>query len=464
MTEPRLRGPRPLPFVGHRWNVLRFFRDPVAWLLRMHREFGDVAAFVDGDPRMVCAFGAEHNRTVLADPERFPNNERMLFPVARDSAIVRLNTALPMQNGEVHRRQRRLMMPAFHKQLVERHASTIVELAEPALAAWQTGECRDANADLLELTLRIAVRCLFGLAVGDEAAELGRLSTSHLEGLTSIGGMRLPLRVPGSPFARLARTSERLEARIRGLIRARVAEGATGDDVLSLLVRAHDDRDGRLDEDELVGQASTLLIAGHETTAYTLVWTLCLLALHPRIMRDVAEEARGATVTADGVRRLDLLGRVVRESMRLLPAVPLLFVRNTRGEVRLGEHLLPGGASIVLSPLVTHRNEVLYPEPDRFDPDRWRTLRPATYEYIPFGAGPRTCIGAGFAQLVIPLVLVLILQRWQIELAPGAVISRKVRGITLGPRHGLPIVLRPHGARIEPRTPRGDLRELVRCP
>ena len=169
LPKMRIPGPMPLPLLGATGNLLRFVGDPVGWLLRLRREYGLIAALTADHPAMVFAFGAEHNRRVLLDPGVLQHNTQLLFPVAEDSAVRRLHTSLIMMNGEQHRRQRRLMTPAFQKAAVDAHRDTIVGVAERALRRLRPGHVVDGAKEMNELALRVALRCLFGLDASNSA-------------------------------------------------------------------------------------------------------------------------------------------------------------------------------------------------------------------------------------------------------------------------------------------------------
>ncbi|HYV49475.1 MAG TPA: cytochrome P450 [Myxococcaceae bacterium] len=460
---PALRGSRRVPVLGAAGNVFRFFGDPAGTLLRLHREFGPVAALTEQDPAWVALFGADHVQRVLSDARQFHNLAEVPIPAPEDSAPKRLNVALTSMNGDTHKRNRRLMMPAFSKQAVAGYRDLTVEVAERVLSRWRPGEPVDAHARMVELAMCVAMRTLYGLDVLTHADELSALATGWLEGLLSIGALLFPYRVPGTPYARFMSVSERLEARIHRLIAERRASPG-GQDVLSLLIAARDDEAGQLSEAELVGQTGVLFVASYETTANTLAWTLLLLAQHPRVLAELEEEVRSAPL--EQAPSLPLLDAVVKESQRLLPAVALLFFRRSQEPFSLGGLDLPAGTSVVVTPLVAHRDPELFPDPLDFRPERWRGgLDPGPYQYFPFGAGPRMCIGAPFATQAIRILLAMMLRRFRFELQPGARVDRMVRGITLGPKHGLPMRLRMAEGPPSPAVPlAGDLRELVNLP
>lgn len=460
-------GPPPLPVLGSVPNILRFFADPVAGVLHLYQRYGDLAAASDRDASVLCAFGASYNRQILTNPALFTNNDEALFPLPDGGPARRLLKGLTLTNGADHRRNRRLMMPAFHKSHVERYRDDIADLCDQARARWLPGRTLDMADEMVDLTLRIAHRCLFGLDLEGSAEGLGHLAMQFLEGLTSVGALLFPYDVRGTPYRAFLRTCDRLDAEIRALIHDKRAQPEGARDVLSLLLRARDEEGSVLSEDELIGEANNLFLAGHETTAVTLLWTLFLLEQHPRVAEDLRDELsgalRGGAPSIEQLSALPLLDAVVKESMRLLPAAPVLFMRRAEERCELGRTPIPKGARIYLSPLVTHRDPDVFPHPARFRPERWRGLSPSPYEYLPFGAGPRMCIGAGFASMATRIVLAMVAVRLRFEVAPGARISRKFRGITLGPKHGMPMILAPatSGRRGAARRVRGDIYELI---
>src|SRR5262249_47384701 len=237
--------------------------------------------------------------------------------------------------------------------------------------------------------------------LGDVALETIDLLTAPLTAL-------LPFRIPGAPFARLLAKSDELVEKLRALIAEKRAHPLEGHDALALILRAHDDEGATFSEDELIGEAATLFVAGHDTQAKTLIWVLFLLEQHPKVLRDVLDEIdgvlRGGPPSVEHVPRLVLVDRVIKESMRVLAPVPIQFIRVCQTEAQLGPFTLPAGANVVLSPFITHRDPERYPEPARFLPERWERLQPTLHEYLPFGAGPRMCIGAAFATLSLRLI------------------------------------------------------------
>jgi cytochrome P450 len=450
LTRTAIRGPRPVPLLGTMGSVLRFFGDPVGTLLKLRQDYGPLAALADGDPAMLVAMGADYNRQLLSDKRQFHNFAESPLPVPEGSSTSRLLDALTSMNGDRHTQHRRLLMAAFTKAALDGYRDEMIAVTERALEKWHPGATFDLNAEMVELTLRIALKCLFGVEPSPDEENLGVMATDFLAGLISPGAALFPYRVPGTPYHRFMKLSERLEARMRAIIDERRAQPGRRD-MLSLLIAAHDEDGTRLTDSELLGHSAVMYVAGHETTAYTLGWTLFLLSQHPQLQDETAAECRTG----------ELLERVIKESQRLLPATPYLFIRVAQAGFQLGDHELPAGAGCILSPLMTHRQPEIYSDPLRFDPERWTRISPSPYEYLPFGAGPRLCIGMGFAAQALRVVLPRILSRFKVELADGAKISRKVQGITMGPRHGLPVRLLPPHATVKKGRVRGDIHELV---
>lgn len=461
-----VRGPRALPFIGVQANALRLLADPIGRMIALHRDYGDIAAIADGSPVLVCAFGADRNREVLANPAVFEHDDGVFFKTRPGSPLHTLAKGLVFQTGETHRRHRRLMMPALQKSAIDGYAPDIVAETDRALRTWPVGQVADIAVLTRDLVQRIAVRCLFGLDPDRGDRGLGALAAELTDLITSPLAVALPFDIPGTPHARLIRLSARVLALLQALLddKRRHLDGAR--DAFALMVRAGEGDASPLSDEELLGEALTLFVAGHDTQARTLAWTLFLLERHPKVLADVVDEVDavlgGAPPAPEHLPRLVLVDRVLKESMRVLTPAPVTFIRVCQTEARLGPHTLPRGASVLLSPFVTHRDPGLFPEPARFRPQRWEHLQPTPHEYLPFGAGPRMCIGAGFAAMAMRLVLPMILQRFRLALVHGARVSRVVRGNILAPRHGLPMRVAAQdrrfaaGARV-----RGDIGELL---
>jgi cytochrome P450 len=268
------------------------------------------------------------------------------------------------------------------------------------------------------------------------------------------------------------------------MIRRRRVDRVPGQDVLSILVRSHDEQGGLSDE-ELVGQSAVLFGAAHMTTAHSLTWTLLLLAQHPKVMgrlwTDLKQSDCGISLAVNPQSAiqnpqslgslpkgddLSLLDRVIKESMRLLPA-SAYSQRVTTEPVELGPLHLARGTGIVFTPLVTHHLADLYPEPELFLPDRWLSLRPSPYAYLPFGGGPRLCIGGPLATAIIRLALQRILSQFRLAVVPDAKVDVHVQSTMLVPTNGLPMQIHSADGQFASSPMSGSIHELVdfeECP
>lgn len=461
----RIPGPEGLPFVGLQINALRLLVDPIRRLTAMRRAHGDLVAVARGNPAVVCAFGAALNRDVLGNSKVFETDDAFFVPFPEGTSPRRVLSGLPFQKGERARKTRRLMMPAFQKSALDGYADDIVSVAARALDRWPVGETVDMAPLLRELVQHVAVRCVFGLASEDGTQGLGAAVTEMVDLVASPLTLAMPARVSGTPYARVFAVCDEIEARLVALFEEK-RRGSPGRDALSLMLRARDEDGSSLSDDELIGGAASLFVAGHDTQARALTWTLFLLEQHPEVLGAFLEEIhgalRGAAPTPEKVPEMPLLDRVIKESMRLLGPVPTLFLRVCQEPASLGGHELPRLANVLLSPHVTHHDPAIYRDPRRFMPSRWERAAPTIYEYLPFGAGPRLCIGAGFATLALRLMLPMILQRYRLSLAPRARVSFHVRANLLGPRHGMPMQIVPQDRSVRrPEPVRGDIVELV---
>lgn len=436
-----LPGPRPDPILGWRGALIPFGADPLGFTVGVYRRHGELAALSRSDPVMLFAFGPEHNRLLLSDAARFETDLSGGRPMPEGSAAARVSNGLLAMNGERHRQQRRLMLPSFHRQQVSAYRDAMVAEIERALGAWAPGETRDMAVEMQELTLGVALRTLFSLETTAEARALGQLFKESLEISFSPLEMAIPLELPGTGRHRLLRLAERIEAHVRALIAQRRERGDGCRDVLATLIAARDEDGQALSDDELVGQTYTLFAAGHETSSNALAWTLFLLDQHPEVLADLHDELRGAlggdAPSVEQLGRLPLLDRVVKESLRLMPPASLL-VRQSRAPFELGGFALPAGATVFLSPFITHRLPEHWDAPQAFRPARWERIEPSIYTYLPFGAGPRMCIGTTFALMEIKLALAVIVQRFRLALPAGARVEPELR-LTLRPRGGLPM-------------------------
>lgn len=467
------------PPVAH-VNLGDFSRDLLHEIRSLHAQFGPIGVIQDGGQRVAFLFSPELNQQVLSDTNRY---QARFFAIRgpKNSAQRRLTGGLLSMNGQQHRRNRRLVKEPFSRRAISTYSETIVRLTDEMLDSWRPGEVRDIAEEMRRYMLQVTSTLLFGLDEPELALRLGDMIAEWVSMNDELGAGAL---VPNETFSRryedLLAYAVKLEAEILRMIRRRRESQELGCDVLSILVRMHDD-EGGLSDEELVGQAAVLFSAAHMTTAHSLSWTLFLLSEHPSVMNRLWDEWQrgegqesmpGVDAVPEGAawgdadshggaeQSLSLLERVIKESMRILPASAYSQRINVEA-VQLGPHRLPRGSGIVFTPLVTQRLPEIYANPQQFLPDRWLTLRPSPYAYHPFGAGARMCIGGPLALVIMRVALRRILGRFRLSVVEGADVSAHVESTMLVPTHGVPMVIHPADGRFESSSVTGNIDELV---
>jgi cytochrome P450 len=374
---------------------------------------------------MYCVFSPEGAQQVLATQATNFRKDNVFYEEIRQTG----GNGLLTSQDDVYLRQRRLIQPLFTKKRVDGYAATITSEAEATAERWRNRPDVDVVREMDRLALRTVSRVLFGADV-EAAVDVIHANFPVISAYIT-GRAYSPLRLPRTwptPSNRRAEaaTSAVYEVCDR-IIAARrsngsdAAEEAADADLLSLLSRARNEEDGSLDATELRDQVLVFLLAGHETTATSLAFALHLLARHPEVRARAQEEVdalpSGEPYTAATVDRLPYLTMVLKETMRLYPAAPLMG-RRAVAETEIDGHLIPAGADILISPWVTHRHPAHWDTPDRFDPDRFTPDQETArhrYAWLPFGGGPRACIGRHFSMLESVLALAVLLREYDLE-------------------------------------------------
>ena len=450
-------------------EYLRFFFNPVGTICRLYKRYGPVTAigrvgFKQPRDILLFAIGPEFNRLLFSDPNLF-RPTGLILPGPRNSAQRRVRFGLTRMIGDQHRQQRQLVAPPFHRTAVQGYHDIMVDVANTQTAEWKTGTGINIHEKVRALTLRIASAILFSRDPA-EAYPIGRMLEDWVERCFSMGVWAYPLPVSGTPYHGMLRQAERIEKALLAMIARRRAQPGARSDVLSLLMEARDNEGRAMTDTELVGQASILFIASFETTTSALTWSLFLLAQHPAVMHQLMDEIElvlgDAPPRPDQMPQLPFLHWVIKESMRILPPVPYT-VRVAQLPLKVGPFEVPQETRVVASHYLTHHLPDLYPEPERFRPERWCNINPTQYEYLPFNAGPRICIGGAFATQVLKISLAMILQRFRFTVVPGTRINRIV-AISMNPRHGLPMIIAKKDRNYSVSEVRGQIREMVDFP
>ncbi len=445
-NQPLPPGPHGLPILG---SLIPFRRERPEFLLRLFREHGDIAHFKLLGVDAVLLSHPDHIRDLLVTNHRLVVKSRAL-----ERAKLMLGEGLLTSEGDFHLRQRRLAQPAFHRKRVASYAQVMADFAARTLARWDTlgdGAVVEMDAEMMRLTLGIVGKTLFDADVEKDAPEVGQAMHTVLNGFFTL---LLPFSErwenwPLPPLRRLRAARDQLDAILFRIIQERRASGEDKGDLLSMLLLAQDEEGdgGGMSDTQVRDEAMTLFLAGHETTAVALTWTWYLLSQHPEVMRtlqaELDEVLGGRLPTFDDVSRLRYTRMVFAESMRLYPPAWVVG-RRALTEYEVGGYTLPAGSMFFASQYVVHRHPDFWPEPERFDPQRWtpeaEAARPK-FAYFPFGGGPRLCIGEQFAWMEGILVLATLAQRWHADLLPGHPVALEPL-ITLRPKHGMKMILR----------------------
>lgn len=442
-------GPGPISSDDH---VALFRQGPLSFLHDLAQQYGDIVYFKRGTENVFLVNNPQYVNNVLVTHHRNFIKGRGL---QRAKHLV--GEGLLTSETELHRRQRRLAQPAFHRERVAGYAAVMVEKAIRMRERWQPNQMVDMSVDMTTITLEIVTQTLFGTNI---EAETAQISQACADAMAVIKAMNVvDLRRMISPAledqsdvygqdVQYEEIKNRLDSVIAAIIHQRRQSARDHGDLLSMLLLAQDiegDETGMTDE-QLRDEIVTLCLAGHETTANALTWTWYLLAQHPEIEAQVHAEldrVLGNRVpSARDYPHLSLLNMVFAEAMRLYPPVWMIDRRNLE-EYQMGDYTLPPQSVVVMSQWVTHHDPRFFPDPERFDPFRWtpeaKEQRPK-FSYFPFGGGPRQCIGEGFAWMEGVLLLATFAQHWKFKLVPGHPIE-PIPMMTLRPRFGMPMQL-----------------------
>ncbi|HJS20412.1 MAG TPA: cytochrome P450 [Anaerolineales bacterium] len=453
------------PFVGWRGTLLDFARDSTGFLERLHSEHGKIVRVGQGKLSATFTFHPEYTRRILSDPEFFYSFslDDVPFPFSDIQVLKSMTTAIALLNGEQHKRHRRLMAPAFHSSVLPVYVDQIIELVEKYFNKWTPGQMIDLQREMDLFTNLLAMKIFVGMESDEESRHFAHLFETVLELLFKPSTFLLPYDLPGFSYHRLRVKGTELERQLRDLIRRRSEKGLGGMDLVSMFLQAQDEDGSRMSENEIIGETVAVFRGGSKTSASTMTWTLFLLTQHPDIYSALTDELsgtlRGASPTMEQLSRLPLLEGVIKESMRLVPPV-LWGIRYSVDDFELGGYQHETGSSVIYSSYVTHHMPELYNDPQKFNPYRWETIRPSAYEYLPFNAGPRRCLGAEFAMMEMKIVLAILLQRYHFTLLPNQRIDRVGMTGSL-PKHGIRMKIERPGARFTKVAVKGNVHRLV---
>jgi cytochrome P450 len=421
------------------------WKDPLQFFVNAAREYGRVVQLDLGPRHFYLISHPDDVKYVLQDNNR--NFTKRYGPVKP-----LLGEGLVTSTGDLWLRQRRLMQPAFHRQKIAALSGMMTAATEEMLTRWDAnppGRPLDVGHEMMMLTQAIIVRTMFSTDVSAEAPQLSQafeVTLDYFNHLT-FSPIRVPLAWPTPRNLRFKRANQFIEDTVYRIIHDRRRSGREENDLLSMLVWARDEETGEgMPDRQIRDEVVTIFLAGHETTATTLSWAWYLLAQHPNVRQKIESELDsvlgGRTPVFEDLARLTYTRLIIDETLRLYPPA-WMFVRTAVADDEIAEYRIPADAPIFISPYVSHRLPEFWPEPERFDPERFR---PEAVEvrhksaYFPFAAGPRKCLGDQFALVEATLLLAMIAQRYRLPLAPNATVKPAPRA-TLKPQPGVVVTL-----------------------
>jgi enediyne biosynthesis protein E7 len=427
-------------------NLREFRRDVLGLVVSSAAEYGDVVR---------CRLGLQvvhliNHPDAIAEVlrKRAANYDK----ATRSSASIRAVTgeSLLTCNGEFWKRQRRMDQPAFHHCQITGFAEQMVAATARMLEKWQTGpQVLDIASEMAHLTYSIVGQTLFSFDTGADAETVERAMRVILPHVFKRLGnlINLPPWLPTPASRRFTRSLAAVDEVVYRIIhqhRQAQDRGEPDLDLLAMLMRARDaETDAGLEDLQLRNETITFLLAGHETTANALTWIFYLISQYPaveqRLLAEITTTLAGKTPTLADLSQLPYTKSVIQESMRLYPPIWVIERRVIQQDTIAG-YTIPAGSAVVISPYALHRHPEFWAEPEKFEPARFHGGAPAAY--LPFGAGPRVCIGNDFAMLEAQLITVMVLQAYQLRLVPGHPVEPQP-DITLRSKHGMQMTLLP---------------------
>jgi cytochrome P450 len=415
--------------------MLATWKRPAASLDRLRAQYGKrITVQMPFQPPFVLLCDPDEIKELfMAPPDAVHPGEgaRVLEPMIGSNSVILLDEG-------PHLEQRKLMLPAFHGEKMQRLAQLMTELTDREVASWPVQTPVKLHPRLQHLTLEIILRAVFGLERGARLDDLRDVLTGVLEfsesPLSVLPAMR---RFAGwlGPMKRFDAMLARTDKMIYELIDERRSEGDSDrDDVLAMLLQARHEDGSPMSAGELRDELMTALVAGHETTASQLAWTFERLAREPRVIRLLVEEI-------DAGESDDYLNATINEVLRLKPVLPNAEPRLTKRPIKIGDFEYPAGVSLLASAYLVHHDPDIYPDPMAFRPERFLEKAPGTYTWLPFGGGRRRCLGASFALQEMRIVVRSVLSRYEVSPAQAAPERTRRRSITFGPEHGATVVL-----------------------
>ncbi|MBW4647981.1 MAG: cytochrome P450 [Kastovskya adunca ATA6-11-RM4] len=428
-------------------RTLKLVARPLEYMDDYAQRYGDFFTVgSQNSPVVYCSNPKAIQELFTADSER--------FEIGKGNRILRFllgDKSLLLMDGPQHQRQRRLLMPPFHGDRLRTYNQLICDITAQVTAQWEVGKPFPIRLSMQEITLRVILQAVFGLHQGDRYEQLRQLLSSLLEAIGSPLSSAL-LFFPSlqkdwgslSPWGRFLRQKQKIQQLIYDEIRDRREQGDfSGTDILTLLMSARDQAGQPMTDQELHDELMTLLVAGHETTASALTWALYWTHHLPEVEEKLRCELGTLSDDADKgkISRLPYLTAVCQETLRIYPIAITTFPRILKSPLELMGHDFKAGTVLLPSIYLVHQREDIYPEPKRFQPERFLERQFSPYEYFPFGGSDRLCIGMALAQMEMKLVLATILSRFHLALVDQRPAKPVRRGLTVAPPSKMQMVV-----------------------
>lgn len=428
------------------WQLMNWIADLIAFQDRYSRKYGDIftmhlsglgSAVVIGNPQAIQAIF----------------NQDSQFDIGRANALAEPlvgRNSLMLLDGARHRRERRLLMPPFHRERLQTYAKQICLITEQVVSQWHVGQPFVARTTMQKISLELILQIVFGLSEGERYEQLKPLLTEWLDMTdsplrSSILFLRFLQRDWGtwSPWGQMKRRQRQVHELLQAEIEEKRTKGNEGRrDVLSLMMAVRDEAGQGMSDEELRDELLSILFTGHETTATTLAWAFYQIHLRHEVRETLLEEldslGKQSLMTKA---QLSYLTAVCQEVLRMYPVIPVLFPRITKSPVKIAGHVFEAETMLMPSSYLVHYREDLYPNAQQFQPERFLERPYAPSEYLPFGGGSRRCLGYALAQLEMKLVLATILSKYQLALAERKPVKLQRRGFTLAPAGGVRMVM-----------------------
>ena len=422
-------------------HLFSFRRDSLCFLRKIAREYGDIAHFKMGPLRVVLVNHPDFIKEVLS-------TQHSNFVKGRPLQMAKklLGNGLLTNEGEFHKRQSRIIQPAFHSKMMNAYAPAMTEYAVRLMNGWKDGMRVDMMEEMVKMSTGIAGKTMFNMDIAEEAPEINQAlkSIMSLFGRITLPFAELLLKLPLPGTIRFFKATARLDDIIYRIIDERRRSKLNNGDLLSLLLQAQEEMgsDGGMSDQQIRDEALTLFLTAFDTTSLALTWTWYLLSQNPKVEaelhKEIDKKLQGRIPTVDNYPQLKFTRMVFAESMRMYPPI-YIIARQAIEDFSIGNYIVQGGTIVLVSPYLIHNDSRFHPEPAQFNPYSWneRTgVQHSRYDYFPFSAGPRSCIGQQYAWMEGVLVLATIAQFWRLKLVPNHSVELE-QLINLRPRYGM---------------------------